>query len=156
MKARFHWKSPEFQGGEDVIVEEATIANMGAELGATGSLFPYDEHMARYLRATKRGNLASIANSNIHLLQADQEIEEAPEGFFDRVIEINLSELEPYVAGPHTPDLARPISQLAEEVEKMGYLDQISVALIGSCTNSSYEDMCRATDVALQAYKHGG
>ena len=135
---------------------KATIANMGAELGATGSLFPYDEHMARYLRATKRGNLASIANSNIHLLQADQEIEESPERFFDRVIEINLSKLEPYVAGPHTPDLARPISQLAEEVEKMGYLDHISVALIGSCTNSSYEDMSRATDVALQAYKHGG
>ena len=135
---------------------KATISNMGAELGATGSLFPYDAHMSRYLHATKRGHLASLADCNIHLLEADPEVEAFPENFFERIIEINLSELEPYVAGPHTPDLARPISQLAEEVSKMGYLDEISVALIGSCTNSSYEDMSRASDIALQAQKHGG
>ena len=133
---------------------KATIANMGAELGATGSIFPYDEHMARYLRATERDALAELANQNRPLLEADPEVESDPESYFQRIVEINLSNLEPHVVGPHTPDLARPISRLAADVKEKGYLDQISVALIGSCTNSSYEDMSRAADVARQASTH--
>src|SRR3989441_8885090 len=127
---------------------KATITNMGAEIGATCSIFPYDERMETYLRTTGRGKIADLANANRELLTADEEVEENPEKYFDKIIEIDLSTLEPYIVGPHTPDLARPISQLAEEVKKNNYLDSISVALIGSCTNSSYEDMTRAANVA--------
>ena len=134
---------------------KATITNMGAELGATGSIFPYDEHMARYLEATGRGALVGQAEKNKHLLEADPEVEKDPRSYYHRVVEIDLSTLEPHVVGPHTPDLARPISELAAEVVEKEYIDDISVALIGSCTNSSYEDMSRAADVADQAQAHG-
>ena len=134
---------------------KATITNMGAEVGATCSVFPYDEKMETYLKTTGRGKIADLANANKELLTADEEVEENPEKYFDKIIEIDLSTLEPYIVGPHTPDLARPISQLAEEVKKNNYLDSISVALIGSCTNSSYEDMTRAANVADQAKSKG-
>ena len=134
---------------------KATIANMGAELGATGSIFPFDDHMALYLEATGRGALVEQARQHRHLLEADTEVEADPDRFYDRVVDIDLSALEPHVVGPHTPDLARPISHLADEVKAKGYVDDISVALIGSCTNSSYEDMSRAADVANQAQAHG-
>ena len=134
---------------------KATIANMGAELGATGSIFPYDDHMGLYLKSTQRENLVELARKNIHLLEADPEVERNPEMYYQRVVEIDLSALEPHVVGPHTPDLARPISKLAEEVKQKEYVDSISVALIGSCTNSSYEDMSRAADIANQAEAHG-
>jgi len=134
---------------------KATITNMGAELGATTSIFPYDEHMEIYLRATDRGPLADLARAHPELLAADPEVEECPERFFERVVEIDLSRLEPHLVGPHTPDLARPVSELARAVRDHDYPDAISVALIGSCTNSSYEDICRAADVAAQASAHG-
>ena len=134
---------------------KATIANMGAELGATGSIFPFDDHMAVYLNSTNRAALVEQARQHPHLLEADPQVEAEPEEFYDRVVDIDLSALEPHVVGPHTPDLARPISQLADEVKSKGYIDDISVALIGSCTNSSYEDMSRAADVAHQALSHG-
>lgn len=136
---------------------KATITNMGAELGATTSIFPYDERMAKYLAATRRGELAVLANKYIHLLVADQEVEEHPEAYFDRIVRIDLSKLEPHIVGPHSPDRARPISQLAAEVKdaRNQFVDAISSALIGSCTNSSYEDMSRAADVAEQARAHG-
>lgn len=147
----------EYFGNTDSIscTGKATITNMGAELGATTSIFPYDRRMEAYLRTTGRGALADIANKNKDLLKADDEIEKSPEKFFHRVIEIDLSLLEPHVVGPHTPDLARPISKLAHEVKEKGYIDNISVALIGSCTNSSYEDMSRAASVAKQARQKG-
>ncbi|MGI0088115.1 MAG: aconitate hydratase [Nitrosotalea sp.] len=134
---------------------KATITNMGAEIGATCSLFPYDEKMEIYLRATSREKIADIANTYKDSLIADSDVEQHPEKYFDKVIEIDLSKLEPYIVGPHTPDLARPISQLAEDVKKNNYLDTVSVALIGSCTNSSYEDMTRAANVAEQAKAKG-
>ena len=134
---------------------KATICNMGAELGATTSMFPYDERMAIYLRATGRDDLAALADAHSHLLTADAEVEASPERYFDRVVEIDLSTLEPHVVGPHTPDLARPISEMAEAVAREGYPDAISAALIGSCTNSSYEDVSRAAAVARQASAHG-
>ena len=134
---------------------KATITNMGAELGATGSVFPFDDRMDTYLRATKREGLADLAQKNRHLLQADAEVDARPELYFQRVVEIDLSALEPQVVGPHTPDLARPISALAGEIDQKGYVDSISDSLIGSCTNSSYEDMSRAADVAEQARAHG-
>ncbi|MFZ1076380.1 MAG: aconitate hydratase [Nitrosotalea sp.] len=134
---------------------KATITNMGAEIGATCSLFPYDEKMETYLRATGREKIADIANTHKDSLAADPDVEQHPEKYFDKIIEVDLSKLEPYVVGPHTPDLARPISQLAEDVKKNNYLDTISVALIGSCTNSSYEDMTRAANVAEQAKAKG-
>ncbi|TBR09167.1 MAG: aconitate hydratase [Candidatus Nitrosotenuis sp.] len=134
---------------------KATITNMGAEIGATCSIFPYDEKMATYLRATNRGKIADIANQHTELLTEDPDVEQNPSKYFDKVIEINLSTLEPYMVGPHTPDLARPISKLAEDVKKNNYINDISVALIGSCTNSSYEDMSRASSVARQARDHG-
>ncbi len=134
---------------------KATITNMGAEIGATCSVFPYDDKMEIYLKTTNRGQIADLANKHKDILVADPEVEQNPEKYFDKVIEIDLSKLEPYIAGPHTPDLARPISQLAEDVRKNNYLDTISVALIGSCTNSSYEDMTRAASVAEQAKSHG-
>ena len=130
---------------------KATITNMGAEIGATCSIFPYDRRMESYLRATGRGKIADLANRNIDLLTPDHEIEKEPSKFFDQIIEIDLSTLEPHIVGPHTPDLARPISKMALDVKNNNYLDTISVALIGSCTNSSYEDMSRAASIAEQA-----
>ena len=134
---------------------KATITNMGAEIGATCSIFPYDKRMETYLKSTNREDIAELANMYTELLQADPEIEENPEKYFDKVIEIDLSKLEPHVVGPHTPDLARPISELSDEVITNDYIDNISVALIGSCTNSSYEDMSRSSSVAKQAESHG-
>ena len=134
---------------------KATITNMGAEIGATCSVFPYDERMEVYLRTTYRSMLADLANKYKDLLTEDAEVEQNPEKYFDKVIRIDLSTLEPHIVGPHTPDLARPISQMAEDVKKNDYLDNISVALIGSCTNSSYEDMSRAASLAEQAKARG-
>jgi aconitate hydratase len=132
---------------------KATICNMGAELGATTSCFPFDESMARYLRATHRGELADLAEQNREMFRADQEVIDNPESHFDRVVEIDLSKLEPHLVGPHSPDRARPISELAAQIKDPanGFIDEISTALIGSCTNSSYEDMSRSADVAEQA-----
>lgn len=141
---------------------KATITNMGAEIGATCSIFSYDKKMDTYLRATRREEIADLANNYRNLFTIDQEIEdeisedrEKAHYYFDQLIDIDLSKLEPYLVGPHTPDLARPISKMANDVEKENYLDTISVALIGSCTNSSYEDMSRATDIAEQAKSKG-
>jgi len=136
---------------------KATITNMGAELGATTSIFPADERMAKYLRATGKAVLVPLVEQNQHLLEPDKEVEADPGKYYARVVELDLSRLEPYVVGPHSPDRARPISRLAAEVAdaKNGFIDEISTALIGSCTNSSYEDMSRAADVAEQAKAHG-
>ncbi len=134
---------------------KATITNMGAEIGATCSIFPYDERMETYLRATNHEKIADLANKHKHLLTPDPEVEQNPEKYFDQIIEIDLLKLEPNVVGPHTPDLTRPVSQLADDVKKNNYLDNISVALIGSCTNSSYEDMSRAASIAEQAKLKG-
>ena len=135
---------------------KGTICNMGAELGATSSTFPYDETMARYLAATGRGELAELAEQYRHLLAADPECAANPEAHYDQVVEINLSELEPHLVGPHSPDRARPISRMAAELQQdSGLVDEIASALIGSCTNSSYEDMSRSADVAEQAKAHG-
>jgi aconitate hydratase len=134
---------------------KATICNMGAEHGATTSIFPYDAKMAAYLAATGRADVAHMADVHRSELQADPEVLANPDKFFDRVVEIDLSSLEPQVVGPHTPDLARPVSQMKHDVAKSGYPDELTFALIGSCTNSSYEDMDRATAVALQAAKLG-
>jgi aconitate hydratase len=157
-------------GGTNAIVEyigpgartisatgKATITNMGAELGATTSIFPADEHMAAYLRATGKPALVPLFERHQYLLEPDKEVEADPGKYYDRVVELDLSKLEPYIVGPHSPDRARPISQLAAEVRdgKNGFIDEISTALIGSCTNSSYEDMSRAADVAEQAKAHG-
>ena len=134
---------------------KATITNMGAEIGATCSIFPYDVRMETFLNHTGRRDIADLANKNRDLLVADPEVEQNPELFFDRVIEIDLSALEPHIVGPHTPDLARTISNLSSDVESNDYIDQISVALVGSCTNSSYEDMSRAASIAEQARLKG-
>lgn len=136
---------------------KATITNMGAELGATTSIFPADERMAKYLRATGKAALVPLVQQNQHLLEPDKEVEADPGKYYDQVVELDLSKLEPYIVGPHSPDRARPISRLASEVAdaKNGFIDEISTALIGSCTNSSYEDMSRAADVAEQAKVHG-
>jgi len=134
---------------------KATITNMGAEIGATCSIFPYDERMELYLKSTGRKEIAELANKYKEHLTADSDIEKNPDKYFDKVIEIDLSKLEPHVVGPHTPDLARPVSQLADDVKKNKYIDNISVALIGSCTNSSYEDMSRAASLAKQAQSKG-
>ncbi|KAJ1300605.1 hypothetical protein OPQ81_002259 [Rhizoctonia solani] len=127
----------------------ATICNMGAEIGATTSLFPYNERMGDYLRATKRGDIAEYAKSFQHNLKPDQGAE------YDQQIEINLSELEPHINGPFTPDLATPISKFAEAVKKNNWPAELKVALIGSCTNSSYEDMSRSAAIANEAASHG-
>ena len=134
---------------------KGTICNMGAELGATGDVFPYDERMATYLRATGRGELVALAEEYAHLLRSDPEVEEQPEQFYDHIVEIDLSTLEPHITGPHSPDRARPISALKAEVEQEGFPETVSVALVGSCTNSSYEDMERCADVARQAAARG-
>ena len=130
---------------------KGTICNMGAEIGATTSTFAYDEAMERYLRATGRSEVADAANGIRQHLTADPEVYSTPQKYFDQVIEINLSELEPYVNGPFTPDLATPISQLKSRVAEQGWPVKIEVGLIGSCTNSSYEDISRAASVARQA-----
>ena len=157
-------------GGTNAIVEyigpgartisatgKATITNMGAEIGATTSMFPYDDHMAAYLKATNRGGLVPPADANKQLLEPDPEVEADPEAYYDRVVRLDLSTLEPHMVGPHSPDRARPISQLAAEVADGDnqFVDAISAALIGSCTNSSYEDMSRAADIAEQAKARG-
>jgi aconitate hydratase len=134
---------------------KATIANMGAELGATTSVFPFDDRMATYLRATNRAEIAALAEKYAHELTPDPAVENDPAKFYDEIIEIDLSKLEPQIVGPHTPDLARPISQLAADAKKNGYPLDIRVSLIGSCTNSSYEDLGRAAHVAKQALDHG-
>ncbi|MGH0030164.1 MAG: aconitate hydratase [Myxococcota bacterium] len=134
---------------------KGTITNMGAELGATTSIFPYDERMATYLKATRREELADLANRHAEMLRADPEVEDDPGRFFDEVVEIDLSTLEPHIVGPHTPDLARPVSRMAQDVRDNGYPAKLSSALIGSCTNSSYEDLTRAADVAKQAAARG-
>ncbi len=134
---------------------KATITNMGAEIGATCSIFPYDEKGSAYLKATGRDEIAELADSRMDLLTADDEVLENPEEFFNQVIEINLDELEPHIVGPHTPDLARPISGLKKDANDNEYPVKISSALIGSCTNSSYEDIGRAAFIAREAAKHG-
>ncbi len=134
---------------------KATITNMGAELGATTSVFPFDERMDAYLRATGRAPLADLARRHADMLAADSEVEAQPDRFFDQVVDIDLSRLEPHLVGPHTPDLARPVSEMARAVKENDYPDRIAVSLIGSCTNSSYEDITRAADIATQASRHG-
>lgn len=156
------------KGGTDKIVEyfgegtnsisctgKATITNMGAELGATCSIFPYDEKMGAYLRSTNRAELAKLADGHKELLSADKEVLANPAKYFDEVYEIDLSSLEPHLVGPHTPDLARPISAIAKEAKEKGWPTKLSSALIGSCTNSSYEDIGRATFIAKQAMSSG-
>ena len=152
------------KGGTDKIIEyfgegalslsatgKGTICNMGAEVGATTSIFAYDDSMYRYLVATGRKDVAELANSIKEYLTADPEVYAHPEKYFDQVIEINLSELEPHLNGPFTPDLATPISKIKERAKKNGWPLKVSVGLIGSCTNSSYEDISRAASVARQA-----
>ncbi|MCO4292098.1 aconitate hydratase [Solitalea sp. MAHUQ-68] len=129
---------------------KGTIANMGAEIGATTSTFGYDESMERYLRSTDRNEVADLANGIKQHLTADAEVYANPEKYFDQLIEINLDELEPHLNGPFTPDLATPISKIKEEAEKNGWPTKIEVGLIGSCTNSSYEDISRAASLAKQ------
>ncbi len=130
---------------------KGTICNMGAEIGATCSVFAYDEAMEKYLKATGRAEVALLANKNKENLRSDIEVYNNPEKYFDQLIEINLSELEPYINGPFTPDLATPISKMKEEAEKNGWPLKIEVGLIGSCTNSSYEDISRAASVVKDA-----
>jgi aconitate hydratase len=156
------------KGGTNAIVEyfgpgarslsatgKATICNMGAELGATTSVFAFDDRMEAYLRATRRADLADLAGKNLDLVTPDPEVEKDPGKYFDRIVELDLSKLEPHLVGPHTPDLARPVSEVAKAAKTNDYPDRISVALVGSCTNSSYEDITRAADVAEQASEHG-
>ncbi len=134
---------------------KATICNMGAEIGATTSIFPYDERMSVYLKNTDREDLAELADQYKDDLKADPEVWENPEKYFDQVIEINLSELEPHLNGPFSPDRAWPVSKMKEAVKENDFPDKISVGLIGSCTNSSYEDIDRAANVAKQALAKG-
>lgn len=134
---------------------KGTICNMGAEIGATCSIFAYDEKMSAYLKATGREEVAALADGIKEHLRPDAEVYAVPEKYYDQVIEINLDELEPHVNGPFTPDLAWPISKLKEAVKANGWPEEVEVALIGSCTNSSYEDITRAASVARQAEKKG-
>lgn len=151
------------KGGTDKIIEyfgdgalslsctgKGTICNMGAEVGATTSTFGYDDSMSRYLKATGRAEVAALADGIKQHLTGDAEVYADPKKYFDEVIEINLSELEPHVNGPFTPDLATPISKLKEEALKNGWPIKVQVGLIGSCTNSSYEDISRAVSIAKQ------
>ena len=130
---------------------KATICNMGAEIGATTSIFPYDSRSADYLKATARQDIVDLVNPIAACFVADKEIEANPEKYYDRVIEINLSELEPYVNGPFTPDAAHTISEFAKAVKENGYPQKMEVGLIGSCTNSSYEDLSRAVSIVQDA-----
>lgn len=152
------------KGGTNAIVEyfgsgasglsatgKATICNMGAEVGATTSLFPYDERMAAYLRATGRESVAQMASEVADELSADAEVLASPELYYDRLIEIDLSTLEPYINGPFTPDAATPISEFAAKVKANAYPRKMEVGLIGSCTNSSYQDISRAAFIAKEA-----
>ncbi len=134
---------------------KGTITNMGAELGATTSIFPYDARMRTYLDATERSALADVADANRELLSQDPEIAADPGKYFDVLVEIDLSKLEPHIVGPHTPDLARPVSMMGSDAKSNDYPMDLTSALIGSCTNSSYEDMSRAADVARQAKAAG-
>ena len=156
------------KGGTNAVVEffgpgcasisctgKATITNMGAEHGATTSVFPYDARMETYLRATRRGAIAELANANRDLLAADPEVEEEPETYYHRVIHIDLDALEPHLVGPHSPDLARELSQVPAAVRENNYPATVSAALVGSCTNSSYEDIVRAAAVAREALAQG-
>ena len=146
-----------FGDGADSIscTGKATICNMGAEHGATTSTFPFDSRMSDYLRATDRADIADLAEEYSGYLRADDEVYAEPEKYYDTIIEINLSELEPLVCGPHTPDKVRSISDFHDEVDREDYPDNIKFALIGSCTNSSYEDMGRAAAVARDAVAKG-
>lgn len=152
------------KGGTNAIIEyfgegteslsatgKATICNMGAEVGATTSIFPYDKKSSEYLKITGREDVAKMADSILTHLQPDEEVLKQPEKYYDRIIEIDLSTLEPYINGPFTPDAAHPISKFAEIVKKEGYPQQMEVGLIGSCTNSSYEDMSRAASIVKDA-----
>lgn len=156
------------KGGTDKIVEyfgegaesisctgKGTITNMGAELGATCSVFPYDKRMGVYLRATNRAAIADIADQSADVLTADPEVAKDPKKYFDEVYEIDLTSLEPHLVGPHSPDIARPISAIAAEAKEKGWPTKLSSALIGSCTNSSYEDIERSTFVVKQAQAIG-
>lgn len=156
------------KGGTNAIVEyfgegatsmsctgKGTICNMGAEIGATTSTFGYDESMARYLRSTGRADVAAAADEVKSYLTGDDEVYANPEKYFDKVIEINLSELEPHLNGPFTPDLATPISQMKEAAAKNNWPTKVEVGLIGSCTNSSYEDISRAVSLAKQVAEKG-
>lgn len=156
------------KGGTNAIVEyfgegtesisctgKGTICNMGAEHGATTSIFPYDDSMARYLKATERAEIADYINKHKDLLKNDPEVSQKPEDFYDRVLEIDLSTLEPHIVGPHTPDLSRSVSQMKDDIKKENYPDHLAAALIGSCTNSSYEDIQRTVNVAEQAMAAG-
>lgn len=134
---------------------KGTICNMGAEIGATCSLFAYDDKMSAYLRGTDRTDVAGLADGVKEHLRSDAEVYAEPEKYYDQVIEINLSELEPHVNGPFTPDLATPISKMQETLEKEGWPEDVEVALIGSCTNSSYEDISRSASIAEDAMKKG-
>lgn len=130
---------------------KGTICNMGAEIGATCSIFAYDEKMSAYLKATNRADIAEMCDAIKEHLRPDAEIYQNPEAYYDQIIEINLSELEPHINGPFTPDLAWPLSKFAEAVKANEWPEKLEVALIGSCTNSSYEDISRAASVAQQA-----
>ena len=156
------------KGGKDIIFEyigegaaaisctgKATITNMGAELGATTSIFAYDDKMKAYLMSTNRAELAELADSYRGYLQADSAALACPEACYADVVEIDLSTLEPHIVGPHSPDVARPVSQMKADVSAKGYPDNISAALIGSCTNSSYEDIFKATSVAQELLNRG-
>lgn len=130
---------------------KGTICNMGAEIGATTSIFAYDEKMANYLRATSRADIAEAADAVRDNLRSDEEVYADPASFYDQLIEINLSELEPHINGPFTPDLAWPLSNFAKAVKENNWPAKLEVGLIGSCTNSSYEDMTRSASIAAQA-----
>ncbi|TFH35922.1 MAG: aconitate hydratase, partial [Bacteroidia bacterium] len=134
---------------------KATICNMGAEVGATTSLFPYDRTMSRYLKATGREFVAHEADLHAEMLTADLEVTASPGQYYDRVIEIDLSTLEPYINGPFTPDAAYPISEFVKIVREKGWPEKLEVGLIGSCTNSSYEDLTRSASIAEQAMSNG-
>jgi aconitate hydratase len=134
---------------------KGTITNMGAELGATTSVFPFDQKMADFLNITDRADIAKLAQASREFLVADPEVYKSPEKYYDQIVEIDLSALEPHVVGPHTPDLARPISKMAAEAKEKGYPIQLKATLVGSCTNSSYEDIGRAAHIAQQGLKAG-
>lgn len=134
---------------------KGTVTNMGAEIGATTSIFGYDENMEIYLRKTERDQIADLCKKYAEHLVSDPDVESNPEKYYDEIFEIDLSTLEPHIVGPHTPDLGRPISKMAADTDEQNYPEILSAALIGSCTNSSYEDLTRAVSIARQAKKAG-